>query len=304
MMGLVIGCAHKKFESQENTLIRPEYVEVTPTVVGEITSKNCPNQLQNIKNLSWQKAVSKINSCVAADQWDNVETLASSLAQTEHLAPWGSYFLSLSAEHRKEWQRALWMIELAVKKAPRNGLLNYQKARLLWVQNEKGEALKSFKLAVGLDPRLTEAQVFLGQHELALNNLAQAEKHFVAALNVDPKSLLALLGQSEILIRKGDGVQAHETLSKTIHYYPKNFTARLKQAQVLENLIKDLPSALTAYQKIQQLWQKKQLDGEKDLSIPNKIQELESKILLTTKEKQMEENKTREPSSKKLKNKK
>src|SRR6185437_14292476 len=62
--------------------------------------------------------------------------------------PWGAFYLSVAADQRHDLQRALWMIELAVKKSPHNGLLYYQRGRVHWQLNEIGSAIADYNTAV------------------------------------------------------------------------------------------------------------------------------------------------------------
>ena len=80
-------------------------------------SSNCPKDTK-FNGMDWRKMVSLANACVKAKDWRKVELLGSELGISAHLTPWGPYFLSLAAESRKDYPRAVWMLELALKKAP------------------------------------------------------------------------------------------------------------------------------------------------------------------------------------------
>src|SRR5690606_12764514 len=92
-----------------------------------------------------------------------LEEVANHLSRKDHMAPWGPYYLSLAAEARKDYDRALWMVELALKKSPEQGILSYQKGRIIWALEDYTQALELFETALDHDPKILDAHMMLGQ---------------------------------------------------------------------------------------------------------------------------------------------
>ena len=126
------------------------------------------------------------------------------LAQKDANSPWGPYFLSLHAEQGKHFERAEWMIELALKKAPGLGILYYQKGRLLWLQGKYNQAVDAFEYAVKRKVHLVESHLFLGKIFLRDFELKLAKDHLEVVLKSAPRNKEALLSLSQVYSLKRD----------------------------------------------------------------------------------------------------
>ncbi|MGE0764273.1 MAG: tetratricopeptide repeat protein [Bdellovibrionales bacterium] len=283
----LVGCAH---QSQTNDQKGPtaslglEYTKaVNPQSLRVADSRgSCPRQTVALKGIAWREVLNAANACVQSGQWAMVEQVGNHLAQSEHLAPWGAYYMSLAAENRKELPRAMWMIELALKKTPQNGLLVYQQGRLQWLNGEQSTAQKTLKRAIEIDKRLVDAQLLLGQLALISSDNSEAGKRFQAALQVEPRHLPSLLGWAEVRIRAKDAKGANEALAQAIFNHPSSYRARLRQAQVLETLDKNFPEALAAYRRLKTLERERKLDLANEQDLDSKIRELENTVKQAT----------------------
>lgn len=256
-----------------------EYTKsVAPISLRAHDSQSCNRQVVHMKGLTWKQLMKEANNCVQSGNWAVVEVIGNQLAQVEHLSPWGAYYMSLAAESRKELPRAMWMIELALKKAPQSALLTYQQGRLQWLGNEQTSAQKTLKRATDLDPRLVDAQLLLGQMAMISGDYTEAGKRFQAALAVEPRHLPALLGWAEVRIRAKDSKEANEALAQAVFNHPSSYRARLRQAQVLEQMEKNFPEALNAYKRLKALERDRKLDALVDQDLDGKIRELESAV--------------------------
>ncbi len=276
------GCAHGSKNNHQSAAVDANQGAEYLKFVGSRSVRvleggaQCPLLIKSVKNQNWREQVNVINACVLKKQWRTVEQLANQMATTEHMAPWGAYYLSLAAESRNEMHRAMWMIELALKKAPRSGLLTYQQGRLQWLSGDHSTAKKTLQKAIGMDRKLTDAHLLLGQMALVNNETKEAGQRFQAALAVEPRFLPALLGFAEVAIRSKDTKAAASTLAQAVLIHPQSTQARVRQAQVFETLEKNLPEALTAYRRLKTLERARKLDVAVEIDLDGKIRELES----------------------------
>lgn len=240
---------------------------------------DCSRQLKPEKYSQWKNLVGLANSCVKAGQWPMVEAIGNRLAQIEQANPWGMYYLSLAAQQRKDYDRALWMIDLALKKSPQFGLFAYQKGRILWDMNNFSSAVSMFHQAIDADPNLIDAHLILGQVYFRDRELAKAGRHFEAVLLVEPNNVSAVAGLAELRLERNDIQPAIELLTRAINLAPDRLDIRLRLAFVYESKEKDLDQALNTYRRIKSLFQNGQLKGTLPFSLDEKIKALEVAIV-------------------------
>lgn len=206
-----------------------------------------------LKPAIWKSWTESGIACVAHKTWDTAEKWGSLLLEREPAAPWGSYILSLAAEGRGEIPRALWMIELSLKKAPMLGAFYLQKARLMWIQKEYAVVVQTLEKGIASDPRFTENHKFLAQIYLRDQDFDKSTDLFAQVISHRSDDEIALNGLAEGQIQKGNHQAAVQTLENGISRYPKRLDWRLRQAFVYEEILHSYAEALNRYQKIEDL---------------------------------------------------
>lgn len=206
------------------------YKVVGYTMAQMSGSKSCPHTVD--KSASVLDDIKSAAACVRSDKWHQVEELGNQMAIQYPNDAWGAYFLSLSAEHAKDWPRARWMAELAVKKAPNEGVTLYQLGRVQWAMNERLTAISTLEKAVEKNPTLVEAHVLMGQLALMDNNRSSAEKSFLNAYGLDSGNFVALMGLAEISRQNKHWADAAKYLRQAVSAHPKDTEARDQLAQV------------------------------------------------------------------------
>ena len=131
-------------------------------------------------------------------------------------------------------EKAYWMLELALKKAPQVGILYYQKGRLLWAKNKYQEAIEAFSRAIQLKANTYESHIFLGQVYLRDQDLSLAAKHFRVVLEANPGNRVALMAMAEISIQLRDTSAAIRYLEKMLQSDAKNGLVHFRLAKILE----------------------------------------------------------------------
>jgi tetratricopeptide (TPR) repeat protein len=282
------GCATGG-SSPKSVAIAPvaTYKEKTGAIaVSDFSTGNCPAD-GKWEGPDWRKAVASANACVKAKDWRKVELIGNHLAVSAHLTPWGAYYLSLSAQNRKDYPRAAWMMELALKKAPNEGLFHYQMGRLHWEQGEEQLALKALEQASELNADLTDAHYIMGQISLQKEKLGEAEKLFRKALAANSKHWPSLIGMATVKMKSKDWADAVVYLEDGIRQNPRSTKARLALAQIHESHTKNIQEALSAYKQLRSQSMAKRLDETVSLNLDEKISALEKSISQATKGKEL-----------------
>lgn len=229
---LLTACAtERSFDADFSKPIGPTYNEKINVEAAAEEHAKCPSD-NSWQKLDWKKVVPIANACVKAMSWFQVEKMGNYMATKGYLAPWGPYYLAVSAEARKDYPRAIWMLELALKKDPKEGLFHYELGRIHWDLKEDADALKEFKQASDLSPGLTAAHAIMGQVALGRQDNSAAETYFQKALAVDSKNLPSLLGMATLKIGAKDYVKAADYLNRVIAVSPQNSKARLALEQI------------------------------------------------------------------------
>ncbi|MGE4132587.1 MAG: tetratricopeptide repeat protein [Bdellovibrionales bacterium] len=237
-----LGCAgtptKKSAKVDAEVAPKPTYTEKVGAVSAQdlhAPKSACPKE-GAWNGQDWRKVVDQANACVKTGDWRKVETIAEYLSTRAHTTPWGAYFFSLAAEKRKDFPRALWMLDLAMKKAPSEGLFRYQLGRVLWESGEQAAALKEFKQASDGNSDLTDAHWIVGQIALQRGDLAEARAYLQKALSNDPHHGPAALAMAATYLQEQKWQEAEGHLAKAVRLRPKDAAAKQTLLKVREKL--------------------------------------------------------------------
>jgi tetratricopeptide (TPR) repeat protein len=278
LMVTACGTAPVKFASKkvDPVEVQRKYAsQVESVFVGETKVEACPIQKVIDAEKSWKSLMAKANGCINKSQWSVVEAIGEKLSQVEPEAPWGAYYLSIAAENKGHTERAMWMVDLALKKASNIGVLKYQKGRILWKQQFYKEAIAEMQQAVELDKNIKDAHLFLGQVFLRELDFKKAQGYFETVLLLESRNHQALLGLASCYIELENSKEAISVIDRGISNFPKVLDFRLQEVYVYENLIKEPAVALEKYKQLQSLIANKKVDGTLPFDINAKIKNLE-----------------------------
>lgn len=227
---------------------------------SKVSAKECSKSKQKFQGMSWSRLMEQANACVATKNWEEVERIGNYLAQEHSQSPWGSYYLSLVAEEKGAWSRALWMIELAIKKAPEHGLLEYQKARISWLQGDYSRAIEGMKSALNKDRHLEAAHLQLGRIYFQERKDSEAIFHYRAVISLSPEHQESVFVLGRLYARNGDVESALSSFRKAIRLSANDSKddsermrlAQFHLAQLLEEEEKDFRSALAIYKELRE----------------------------------------------------
>ncbi len=252
--------------------------QISAGSVASFEKSDCRTPAGKFEKKSWKEMVSEANACVKAEKWSNVEEIGSELARRDTNSPWGPYYLGLNAERSGALDRALWMAELSVKRAPELGLTHFQRGRILWKKEAYTESIASFTKSLQHDPNMIDAHLFLGQIHFRDQDYSKAARHFQAVLKARPRDPTALMGLAECGIQSSDAKSALEFLEKGNRNYPGDPSFLLRQAFVYETLLNDIAQAIQIYSTIQAGYQSGKYNRTLEFSLSQKIRDLEMSV--------------------------
>ena len=186
--------------------------------------------------------------------------------------------MALAAEARKDYPRAVWMLELALKKDPKEGLFHYELGRIHWELGNDSDAIKHLRLASELNPTLTSAHWVMGELALQNQEYSAAERYFQAALKNDDKHLPSLLSLASMKVNSKDYARAEEYLTRAIALEPHVSKTRLVLGEVQAEHLKKYEEALSTYKQLRQLNAEKKLDESVHMNLDEKIKSLQKNI--------------------------
>jgi tetratricopeptide (TPR) repeat protein len=258
---------------------KPTYTEKSSAVLAQALHAvaTCPHDM-NYEKEDWHKMVAYANACVKTKDWARTERVGNSLAKLATTTPWGPYYMALAATQRKDYPRAQWMLELALKKAPNEGILHYELGRLYWDMSNDALAMKELKQASELNPALGEAHLVMGQMALQRGDYSEARGLLRKALNTDGKMWTALMASAEVERRSNDFVKAEDFLNQAIAVNPRSSRARMALAEMQEMHMRKISEALAGYKTLRQMNASHQLDEGLKINLDEKIQSLEKSL--------------------------
>jgi TolA-binding protein len=111
------------------------------------------------KTLSLLALSAKANQCIQTGSLALAEKLASQMSRNEPKNAMGTYYMSVIADLQGRTEKALWLIELSLKKNEDQSFGMYQKARVLYKLKDYAGANKYFVKAY--DQKLNAAEIYL-----------------------------------------------------------------------------------------------------------------------------------------------
>jgi tetratricopeptide (TPR) repeat protein len=277
------GCATSPASKNEPAAA----AKVEPTYFEKISGQNvqdlrpaatCPRSDKEFATSTWRQMSAMAAACVKAGDWNRVDQLGNAIAIKGSKAPWGAYYMGMAADAKKNYPRAIWMMELALKKAPGEGILHYELGRIRWQMGDDILALKEMKQASDLNPSLTEAHWITGMVALNTDKLGDAETAFQKALATDRNHFPSVMALAEVKMRQKDWVHAASELNQAISINPRSTKARLVLAGMHETQLKQVQEALDAYKDLKRLSAANKLDAPLNINVDDKIRTIEGTL--------------------------
>jgi Tfp pilus assembly protein PilF len=170
----------------------------------QMNSVYCPTEQKSILKQAWTDLVAMANSCLLKNKLNMAEEIALELSNNTSHAPWGPYYLALVAEKNGNLKKAIWMSELALKRAPDVGILNFNKGRLLWKNADFSESVEYLEKSISLKINIYEAYYLLGAIYLRDQDLKKAKNYLNGSLNLNTNHFDTLVSLAKVHHLEGD----------------------------------------------------------------------------------------------------
>lgn len=244
----IVGCVSTSQKTNEKSEfyvknIGAESIEES----GGLFSASCPKRNSDLKDKDWNAMLEMANDCVKKKSWKKLSMVADKLSIMAPLSPWGPYYLSIYEQENKNFDKAHWLIDLALKKTPNFGMLYYQKARLYWSQQQKVDAITLTQKALNLDNRIKSAHLFLANIYLSESDYSRALEHYSYLDKNGVNNKNVTLGLAESLYKLNKMEKAQPYLKKSLSYMNNDFDVMLMYAEALEVSSNKIQDTLSVY---------------------------------------------------------
>ncbi len=259
---------------------------ISETKFNRKQPKNAVVTLKMLNTKSHKQLLEIAKISIKSAKWNQLEMVASLISRKYHESPWGAYFLSISAEKYENIPKAMWMVDLALKKISKPyALFLYQKGRLLAMQDDYISAEEILNKANKLDPKLVDIHLYLGELYYRGANMEKSSQHLGRYLASQKGSSQTILAYAHALKDVNKIDKAIAGLEEGLVRYPKSLKLREMLAKIYEDDKENNLSALKNYKIIAHLIKSKQIDEIPSVNIVQKISELEAKLPKTQEKK-------------------
>ncbi len=211
----------------------------------------------------------KINQCLKFKKQTEVIELTNTFLKKYPLSPWGAYYRSVFLYMTGHTSASLWYLELALKKDKENSLVQYEKARQIFLV-EPIESINIWTNVFSKQSDLEEAKLFLGLQSFTKEECKFAPQYFE---NVHRKSSIdfvpRLLILSECYSKSQRIVESSQIIDKAL----KNQTSVLlliQRARIALVYEKNKTVALTFFEKAKAISDNEEVKK----SLQSKIEEI------------------------------
>ncbi len=277
-------CVDSKANLAAGSLVQVNYF--SGRLVSGLKLEECPGEAGGWHKENLSSLARAADACAEYKKIDRLEMLANHIAKTFATEPWGAFYLSIAAEQKADLARALWMIELALKKSPKNAILLYQRGRIHWSLNEIALAVADYNEALKFNPKLSDAHIILAQLAARNQDYKGAQKHYLAVVDVESENhkVFAALAENDLKLNQvKDSVSHYET---AVNLSPRNVEYRMRLAVLYEVYAKDYDQALSVYRKLKSLLSENRAPSNDSVAtdVNDKIKKLEALVSPTPKD--------------------
>lgn len=266
------GCATSPYQGLGSDFSAEYRQDIQSLPLAEQPTKSCYEANRMVeKEWHWKKAVLAANVCFKTRNLEKTEDLAKKLATREPSAPWGPFYLAQVAKARHQFERALWLSELSIRRAPEIGLLHYLKGQVLFDQSNFDESVRSFRKSVDLDSSLTEAHLLLGQIFFRDQDYDQAVDHFLSAGKKETTAQAALTGLAETYVQQKNYRASLETYGRLARVYSYDGQYLKRMAEIYLTHLDNAVEALSCYRNLADLQARGKITINKDSDLRAKI---------------------------------
>lgn len=209
-------------------------------------------------------------------QTSELEKQGQALARTKEQRPLGLYYLSLAAEAKASFEKALWLAEQSLKLDGEKTYAIYQKARLLYKLEGMSSAKGFFDKLLDMPNPSTEMQTFAAIKSFSEGDFNTAIEKFSRLKREEIYNYQVGALYSESFAQKGEVDKALKTVKDLLQGNQENVDLLLEQAHLLEEFKASPEEALPVYEKLQKVSKEEDLRSWLERKInyiknPNKV---------------------------------
>nr|BFD67442.1 hypothetical protein HAGR004_24640 [Bdellovibrio sp. HAGR004] len=229
--------------------------ESTDMTIGKVsrfetrTPKACNKSAIMTGQLANLNVTEVAGNCYYSRQYEMVEKLGLELAKNKDSRALGLFYASVGSEARGFNDKALWMVEAALKTQPEASPYVYQKARLLYKEDGMNSAMPFFDKVLDMQMASTEMKTFAAVKAFSEGDFTKALENFSAM----PKEQLYTLNvgtvMSEAYAQKGEVEKALSVVKDLLSRKKDNVDFLLQQAHLFETYKGSPTLALDSYEK-------------------------------------------------------
>jgi tetratricopeptide (TPR) repeat protein len=208
-------------------------VDMSPARVQKGQTKVC-NRFFVMKDAKTQSILENANACYVSKQYDITEKLSLELAKFKETRVLGLYYLSLAADAREQREKALWLIDELLKTQSENGLVMYQKGRLMYEHEDINAAIPFFAKVMDMNIGSTEIATFAAvkaftekDYITATENFSRLTQDQVYNYNMGPLF-------SEAWAQRGEAEKGLQLITELSAKKRDNVDIMLQQAHLIE----------------------------------------------------------------------
>ncbi|MEN0057491.1 MAG: tetratricopeptide repeat protein [Bdellovibrio sp.] len=230
----------------------PRHADMTIGKVARFETKApkaCNRALILTGNLGNENPFELAGNCFYSKQYEMVEKMGLELAKNKDTRALGLFYASIGAEGKGFENKALWMIEAALKTQPETSPYVYQKARLLYREDGLNAAMPFFEKVLDMQMPSTEMQTFAGVKAFSEGDFTRALEKF-SSLNKDQLynfNVGTLM--SEAYAQKGEVDKALSVMKDLLNLKKESVDFLLQQAHLFETYKESPTLALDSYER-------------------------------------------------------
>lgn len=188
-------------------------------------------------------------NCYSSKQFEMVEKLGLELAKDKDTRALGLFYIGLATEAKGYNDKAMWMIEVALKNQPEAAPFIYQKARLLYKEEGLNAAMPFFEKVLDMQMPSTEMQTFAGVKAFSEGDFTKSLEKFSSLSKEQMYTLNVGTLASEAYAQKGEVEKALSIVKDLLTFKKDNSDFLLQQAHLLETYKGSPTLALDSYEK-------------------------------------------------------
>ncbi|MGZ3781052.1 MAG: tetratricopeptide repeat protein [Pseudobdellovibrionaceae bacterium] len=187
--------------------------------------------------------------CYTSKQYDMVEKLGLELAKASTTRPLGLFYISLAAEAKGYPNKAMWMIESALKAQPEASVYVYQKARLIYKDEGLNTAMPFFEKVLDMQMPSTEMQTYAAVKAFSEGDFTRTIEKISSLSSEQLYTLNVGIVASESYAQKGEVEKALNVIKEMLSFKRDNTDFLLQQAHLLETYKGSPTLALDSYER-------------------------------------------------------